>query len=357
MRIKSITLQNYKRFVNPIVIDFTNPWGEINDNILFLGDNGSGKSSILQAIVAVLGSVCRENFNLQQVDWPGYEFRHWQNGPIPLRIEIEVVFREEEIAKTVDYARNLIALGRGLALPTTHPSIILELDFARQQVKAKNHRTVRPLYQFSGHQYAKQLASQTPNKNGLFDQVGNVFWYTEQRNAYSISNLTEATVPQLDTVRAFLASAYNYHLAIDRGVRAMQPGEFDFYAKLNELFGRVFPGRSLVGATPRFDIYEQAKAPDFFLTDGQNQYELSGMSAGERAIFPILMDFTRFNINYSIIIIDEVELHLHPPLQQAFVRALPRLGQGNQFILTSHSDSVAAMFDESQRQIIRLANA
>jgi predicted ATP-dependent endonuclease of OLD family len=163
MRIKSITLQNYKRFVNPIVIDFTNPWGEINDNILFLGDNGSGKSSILQAIVAVLGSVCRENFNLQQVDWPGYEFRHWQNGPIPLRIEIEVVFREEEIAKTVDYARNLIALGRGLALPTTHPSIILELDFARQQVKAKNHRTVRPLYQFSGHQYAKQLASQTPN--------------------------------------------------------------------------------------------------------------------------------------------------------------------------------------------------
>ena len=78
------------------------------------------------------------------------------------------------------------------------------------------------------------------------------------------------------------------------------------------------------------------------------------MSAGERSIFPILMDFARWNINNSIIIIDEVELHLHPPLQQALIKALPKLGKNNQFIITSHSNSVAALFDENQ--IIRLPN-
>jgi predicted ATP-dependent endonuclease of OLD family len=78
------------------------------------------------------------------------------------------------------------------------------------------------------------------------------------------------------------------------------------------------------------------------------------MSAGERAIFPILMDFSRYNINNSIIIIDEIELHLHAPLQQAFVRALPKLGKHNQFIMTTHSDNVAVLFDEEENQIIRL---
>jgi predicted ATP-dependent endonuclease of OLD family len=77
------------------------------------------------------------------------------------------------------------------------------------------------------------------------------------------------------------------------------------------------------------------------------------MSAGERAIFPILLDFANRNINNSIIIIDEVELHLHPPLQQALIRSLPTWGVNNQFFITTHSDSVAAMFSESQ--IIRLS--
>ena len=46
----------------------------------------------------------------------------------------------------------------------------------------------------------------------------------------------------------------------------------------------------------------------------------------------------------------------HPPLQQMLIRTLPKLGVNNQFIITSHSNSVAAMFDENENQIIRLSN-
>jgi predicted ATP-dependent endonuclease of OLD family len=73
---------------------------------------------------------------------------------------------------------------------------------------------------------------------------------------------------------------------------------------------------------------------------------------GERAIFPLLVDFSLNNINNSIIIIDELELHLHPPLQQALIYALPKLGRNNQFIITTHSDYITSMFKPSQ--IIRL---
>jgi predicted ATP-binding protein involved in virulence len=122
------------------------------------------------------------------------------------------------------------------------------------------------------------------------------------------------------------------------------------------MYAKVFPDRKFVGPAPRFDIYEKSKAPDFFLWDGHSQYEISGMSAGERAVFPILMDFARWNINNSIIIIDELERHLHPPLQQTLVRALSEIGLNNQFIYTTHSNSVISMFDENENQIIRLPN-
>jgi predicted ATP-dependent endonuclease of OLD family len=65
------------------------------------------------------------------------------------------------------------------------------------------------------------------------------------------------------------------------------------------------------------------------------------------------VDFANLRINNSIVIIDEIELHLHPPLQQAFFRALPNLGKNNQFIITTHSDYVPMITDESN--IIRLS--
>jgi predicted ATP-dependent endonuclease of OLD family len=80
------------------------------------------------------------------------------------------------------------------------------------------------------------------------------------------------------------------------------------------------------------------------------------MSGGERAIFPILFDFANWNIHNSVILIDEIELHLHPPLQQAMIRAMMRneLGTNNQFIITTHSDSVVQILDDES--IIRVGD-
>jgi predicted ATP-dependent endonuclease of OLD family len=40
-------------------------------------------------------------------------------------------------------------------------------------------------------------------------------------------------------------------------------------------------------------------------------------------------------------------LHLHPPLQQALLRALPKLGKNNQFIITTHSDYIEQLVPEA----------
>lgn len=356
MKIKSITLKNYKKFVQSKTFTFCNPEGEVNDMTLILGNNGSGKSSILQAITLLVAGVTREKFKPEKLDWSGFEYRQLQTGLLPLKIEANILFSEQERQTTQKFAEQLREKGVNLGIPPNLPEIILSLDYQKKKVETRGG--AHAYYQFSGYQYAKRLATMTANKSNLFENVGNIYWYSEQRNSYNLSNLLENELPQIDFIKSFLASAYSYHLSVTegKGKRKMQEGEFDFYAKLESLYKLVFPSRSFVGSAPRFDIYEQSKVPDFFLFDGKNQYELSGMSAGERAIFPILMDFARWNINNSIVIIDEIELHLHPPLQQALVRTLPKWGKNNQFIITSHSNSVASMFDENENQIIRLDN-
>ncbi|TAG89426.1 MAG: ATPase [Bacteroidetes bacterium] len=356
MKIKQIILQNYKKFVQEKKISFVDSDGNINEKTLLIGNNGAGKTSILQAIVVLLGGAIREHFSIQDLEWSGYEFRHLQTGKLPLKIEIEIVFEEEELVTILKYALELKAKGIKLGtMPSSKKNITLYLDYQKNKIFAKEG--LAAFNQLSGYQYAKSLAIFTPNKNTLFENVGNIYWYDEQRNAYNVTNFVTNSLEKktnLNDIRSFLASAHSYHLAIKEGKRTIQEGQFDFYEKLESIYTKVFQGRKFIGSTPRFDVYEATEAPDFFLFDGKNEYEISCMSAGERAIFPILMDFARWNINNSIIIIDELELHLHPSLQQNLVRVLSKLGKNNQFIFTTHSENIVSMFDENQ--IIKISN-
>lgn len=351
MRISGIEMSSFKKFINKRTFSFKdNDEFDGNDVVLIVGNNGVGKSSILQAIVLTTATATREGFEISKFDWPGFDHEHIQTGRFPLSIKCNYEFSDGEIQATKEYAKLLIDKGIPLGMPAEYKNIELEYDYQNDKVKTKSG--ARAYYQFSGYQFAKRLTKYVEEKNTLFDRIGNIYWYTEQRTSYSISNALDTESPQLEWMRSFLATAYSFHIAIVDGQRTLRNGQFDFYDSLHKLYKSVFPDRFFVGAAPDFDAFEAANAPYFYLSDGVNQYEIAEMSAGERAIFPILLDFARWNINNSIIIIDEVELHLHPSLQQSFIRALMSLGKNNQFILTTHSESVAVMFDEDQ--IIRM---
>ncbi len=352
MRISKIELRSFKKFVDRKVFSFKdkNEYDD-TDAILIVGNNGVGKSSILQAIVLTTATATREGFQIDQFDWPGFDHEHLQTGRFPLEIKCSYEFTDDEVDAIAEYAEALIEKGIPLGRPARYKRVQLSYDYHNRKVTTK--LGAKAYFQFSGYQFAKRLTKYVDQQNLLFDRVGNIYWYTEQRTSYSISNALDTEVPQLEWMRSFLASAYSFHIAVTDEKRPLINGQFDFYESLHELYKKVFPNRFFVGSAPDFDAYEAAKAPYFYLSDGKNQYEIAEMSAGERAIFPILLDFARWNINNSIIIIDEVELHLHPSLQQSFVRALFSLGKNNQFILTTHSESVAVMFD--QDQIIRLS--
>jgi predicted ATP-dependent endonuclease of OLD family len=343
MKIQNLSLKNFKKFQEKH-LDFCDTETELaKDLIVLVGKNGSGKSSVLQAIAATLAQATGRLESPAHLKWPGFD---WQlvnaAWPAPLEIELQVSFSSDEILATQEYFERTPQ-----ALETVRPAasrnVTLKLDTDNLQVTTENSSE---LYQFRGRDYAHKIVKNAKEGFALFKRVGTVFWYTEHRTTNSLTPFKENGQEiqfNMDLLRRRLSDLMGFHERIQRGEWQLQQGQRDIYVDLAKAYQTVFPNRRFYGPAPRANIDEVLAEPWFYLFDGNSPYELGEMSGGERAIFPILLDFANWNIHNSVILIDELELHLHPPLQQGLLRALRHLGDNNQFLVTTHSDAIAAV--------------
>lgn len=354
MKIQSVQLSHYKRFRQSPKFDFCDPaTGLAQDLVVLVGMNGSGKTSLLQAIAASLGVATRRLQNISDLEWTGFNYELLGNnwGKFQPEVEINVQFSTTELKTVSNSYFNLKKMGAELETPPAQKNIVT-LNWHGGKVKAQS---AAELFQFRGREYAKQLLYTEGFQ--VFDQVGTVLWYTEQRTSTSLTPEDREKKLEFtdDLLRDRLSKWRQFHLDIQsKGrIRELRPGQKDLYAEIEKSYQTVFPGRSFAGVVPREKIDDILNEPWFYMSDAQeNYYEISEMSGGERAIFPILVDFAIWNVNNSIILIDEIELHLHPPLQQAFLRALPKLGKNNQFIISTHSDYIEQLVPDAH--IIRM---
>jgi predicted ATPase len=336
MKVQELRLRNYKRFHNK-TLNLRDPeTGLAEDLIVLVGDNGSGKSSVLQALASMLGAATGQLASPADLDWPGFDLSlantAWAR---PLHVETDVEFNEDEIAATQEYySRTEMARDEGKVAPGTSPVVTLRYDPDASLVKAP---TAAEFFQFHGRRYARMILRFAPEGRQIFEQVGGVFWYTEHRTANSLTPVAGLTenggqvihLDDMDLLRRRLADWFNFRERLKRQKDKLRPGQRNFITQVEEAYGKIFPGHRFEGPVPRTE-------PD----------ELSEMSGGERAAFPLIFDFAYWRIHNSVILIDELELHLHPPLQQGLLKALRGLGKNNQFIVTTHSDAVTAIVPE-----------
>jgi len=81
----------------------------------------------------------------------------------------------------------------------------------------------------------------------------------------------------------------------------------------------------------------------WFVTRGGSTVPLSKLSDGERAILLIFGELALRNPRLGMVLIDEVEQHLHPRWQRAILEALTSLLPFAQFVLTTQSPYLAAV--------------
>lgn len=320
-----------------------------------LGDNGSGKTTVLQAIALTLSLATRRTRRIEDFRW---------NGFIPerlstlgkTRVEIALEFDDDEIKATQEIyeewqqsVRNNPSSSGRLIPPDNRKEI--KLVFESGRVDCVEGEAAK--FQLLGRYYVKILSRTRPDLKSYFSRLGDIFWYDQYRNLGDQPQ--DAPVPEsaapvegwsagVELLRETLVGWWAYHTS-----KAVSNGR-DYIQDLERHFQKLYPGTQFEGVAPMENARGHGAADFYFILNRESRpFDISEMSSGEQAIFPLICDFVRLGITKSIVMIDELEMHLHPPEQQGLLAYLPKLGPDCQFIITTHSEFVEGSIPNEQK--------
>ncbi|RCJ29262.1 AAA family ATPase [Nostoc minutum NIES-26] len=349
MKVESISIQNFKRFDHLPSISFKHKTlQEVSDQFLILGDNGSGKTTILQAIALPLALATKKIQKVSDFNWIGFlSSRYWRWGTP--HIELEISFVDEEISATKEVAEiwynflpEYFKERRNFVEPGDNKILKVVLDGEDWQVGNQEEDRL----QFLGRDYVQKTLKKNPAIRSKFAQLPGIFWFDQYRLKTSDTGNTEdskkddiASIESIASLRPYLLDWTAKRKTLNYN------SENDYYLKLENYYKRIFKGRSFAGLEPSTN---QGDEPFFVLNDENRTYDIVEMSGGEYSVFPILYEFVRQQIAYSIVLIDELDLNLHPPLAQFFVNQLPKLSPTSQFIFTTHSEAVTEIIGNDE---------
>jgi hypothetical protein len=361
VRIARICIENFKRFQR-IEIPVTNRLtDDIAQQFLFLGDNGTGKTTILQAVGLCLSMISHRIRRVDEFDWLGWLPGRYGRWGTP-RIEMEVHFTGDEIAATREAARRWYQLHQPegeFGEPGDSRVVRVILEGTRYYTAGVRNE----VYQFGGRAYAAAILRHDPSVRDLFDNLPGIFWFDQYRNLATPPSDSENSGTGVgETEDRDGTGRVSFQVGVTRlreRLNKWQLGRFlngalpdyqrDFLLQLENLFKIVFPGRSFATPEPMYRGGTPTPSDYYFMiSDGHRTYDIEEMSAGEQSVFPMLYEFVRQQIRNSVVLIDEVDLNLHPPLAQALLHALPSMGPDCQFLLTTHSPAVSSLVSPEQ---------
>jgi predicted ATPase len=343
MKIARIYLENFKKF-EKLEIEVRNGLTkEIADQFLVLGDNGSGKTTVLQAVALCLSLASRVTKDIENFNWIGWVSGRYGIWGYPI-IKLEVHFSPEEIEATQAVAKRCSFFSEQPFISPGKSEIIeLELKGARFT------NSPQELSQFGGRFYAASLVARGDNEaRQFFQNLPGVFWFDQFRNLIHFKE----SVPEQGTAILGITELRHFLNKWWLG-RLEKNATVDYLDELESLYTKIFPDRKFTppeamtntGSPTPSDYY-------FMLSDGHRTYDIEETSAGEQVILPLLYEFVRQQIKHSVVLIDELDLNLHPPLAQRLLALLPKIGHNCQFIYTTHSEVISQVM--SPEEICRL---
>ncbi len=352
MKIKKLEIHNFRGF-RQATLEFPE-----SNLAVFIGVNGQGKSSLLDLIALFLTDVLTKtgdrpypDFALKPTDIHLKEFE--TQNKISLSSPLyagEVRFEEEVIWE------NAIQNGNG---SPTKIKIISLLDFTTRlrNLLSKPESSVNvPVLNFytanrhfdNGYSFnskKRQRKVRFPQfgaYEGSFEKKLNDFtefinWYREEEDIENEQVKRQKDFdfknPKLETLRKAIVVFFSKigkdtydNLRIERDIKE------DFY------FGKGEGGASLV------------------ISKNNQDFRLEQLSDGEKMLLMVVCDIARrlsiANPGLSdplegqgIVLIDEIELHLHPKWQREVIPALMTTFPNIQFIVTTHSPQVLSRVD------------
>lgn len=351
MKLKHVVIRNFKG-VKEVEFSTESPFAGSRSLMALLGDNGSGKTTVLQAIALTLSMATRRTHDISSFNWHGFLPERLSSLGATY-VELVVAFDQEEIDLTSELFEawyDVLPPERKQFMSIVPPSRHAEVTLRFEKGRLTAQEGFEAVLQFLGRYYVKSLKDSRPELFDKFALLGDIFWFDQFRNLghRMVDGLSDETPERVgwqvgvEQLREYLVGWWGFHTTPQRRGR-------DLIEPLQELYKKIFPGTRFVGLRPRSDVTSTTLNDYYFLIDRDDRtYDLAEMSSGEQAVFPLVYEFVRLNIKRSIVLIDELELHLHPPEQQRLLAALPKIGPDCQFIITTHSEFLSSAIPDEQ---------
>lgn len=332
MKLKKLVLENFRLFKN-LEIDFPD-----SNVIALIGNNGGGKTTILDAITIALTHVTGEI----RSNTDAYNIDSWfKDNDISIsekegKIETKLVFKNKNYSVSIKKDINQ----RGLSFNKEPQEFIKEIKntlknditFCLPIISYHNvNRTFREHSVSTKEKYPYDGRAETYNEStslshGIYKDFEN--WFINEENKENSFKVKKQSL--------------KYKLPSIENIRRAVNNFFDSLSIQNLKTLKVSWGDAEI---IDFDKIHMA----FVTIEKENKnIPLTKMSSGERMIINMVCDIARrltIANNHredalqgeGIVLIDELDLHLHPKWQREIVKALTTTFPKVQFIFTTHS--------------------
>ncbi len=316
LHIDHLTIRNF-RGIDDLTIEFRREVEEGGVAVL-AGDNGCGKTSVLEAILLVLGQA---------------QLLPEDAAPI----EHQVRFG----------ARDFLVQAEISPVPETLMHGLVELDLGTSASVQAFAREARPNIEYFSARREPEALGETPSPQGA----------RSEREARRIAELKRRLIsafyrslrskqpfpkeiPAFDRLQTFIRPFLGIEWNIDVLPVANDPGSGDDVI----LRGGEIPTDITSLAMAR------AAAPD--RTDIPPIIPIDRLSSGEVALFAFAGPLVFRDVPADIVLIDEPEQHMHPKWQRVFIEALRTLSPSSQFIVATHSVEVLDSVLSTERHLL-----
>jgi predicted ATPase len=318
--ISSIKIKNWRCFEEvELHLQYTrreqeNPPRLPNINLL-LGDNGAGKSSVLRAIALVTLSPIMS-----------------QSGLVPYRLvrrkQGSALLREAEISAAVLLQAQDVGAKNVQSMPTAQMGISVMRSGDYEALSAHNPTITTD----EGEIWERMYDDKSPAFLVLGYGASRV---VEDAERVDVNARRKVRLLRYERVAGLFESQ------VARGMRKANPGR---YKQVVNLINRLLPeGASFAGDYENgeylFEVND-VQAPFGALSDGYRAY--IGWIAD--LLYHVCMGAprgTKLVDNYGIVLVDEIDLHLHPEWQRSVVSTVSRALPNLQFVFTTHSPILA----------------
>lgn len=335
MRIETLHIQNFRGFQD-ITLNLT-----ASKLAVFIGINGAGKSTILDCIAIMLAQFaaklryreeadielsendirlnCDSNINTITISTP-------DKGQISWTIIAELADTQNsgnygELENYIQHLQDNLKSQPNFNLPLmvyyqTHRMVLKNpYTFSNNQVKQEKY------YQF--HAYHKAFSSDINNFQDFFD------WFKQEEDYENERRLRQS------------ADYRNPNLEIIRNALTFFLNNFSHETFSNLRVVRVISER----------FTKNNGKPSLTITKNHQDFKIEQLSDGEKMLLMLVTDLARrlaianpglsnALLGEGIVLIDEIDLHLHPKWQRKVIPSLTKTFPNCQFIVTTHSPQV-----------------